>query len=73
MLRLISLGAVALFATAAIAQQGAPPKGGASDPAKLAKCQQLARDRGFSSGIENAKGGNNMRSFVVACMQGKQS
>jgi hypothetical protein len=73
MLRLASFGAVALFATAAIAQQGAPPKGGKPDPAKLAKCQQLARDRGFSSGVENAKGGTNMRSFVIACMQGKQT
>jgi hypothetical protein len=72
MLRLISLGAMILFATAAAAQQGTAPKGQV-DQAKLAKCQQLARDRGFSSGVENAKGGNNMRSFVVACMQGKQS
>lgn len=72
MLRLISLGTMILFATAAAAQQGTPPKGQV-DQAKLEKCQQLAKSRGFGSGVENAKGGNNMRSFVIACMQGKQS
>lgn len=72
MLRAICLGATVLFATAAIAQQGAGPKGQV-DQAKLEKCRQLAKSRGFGSGMENAKGGNNMRSFVIACMQGKQS
>ena len=69
MLRLIALGIMILFATAAAAQQG--PR--QVDQAKLEKCRQLAKSRGFGSGVENAKGGNNMRSFVITCMQGKQS
>lgn len=70
MFRMISVGSMVLFATAAVAQQG--PKGPV-DQAKLEKCRQLAKQRGFDSGIQGAKGANNMKSFVIACMQGKQS
>jgi hypothetical protein len=74
MIRLILAAVFAFGATAAQAQQGSGPKGTPS-PEKLEKCQQLAKQRGFSSGMENRKtsGGGNMRSFVVACMHGKQS
>ncbi|OAF05716.1 hypothetical protein AYJ54_02120 [Bradyrhizobium centrolobii] len=72
MLRLISVGTMTFIATAAVAQQGAAQQGQVNQ-AKLEKCRQLARERGFSSGMENAKGGNNMRSFVIGCMQGKQN
>jgi len=66
MIRLIVAAALTFVVTAAVAQQGTP------DPAKLEKCKQLAKQRGFNSGMEN-KGSNPMRSFVIACMQGKQS
>ncbi|MCK1420887.1 hypothetical protein IVB14_24720 [Bradyrhizobium sp. 180] len=72
MVKLIVAVAFIMSVTAAQAQQGTAPKA-APNQAKLEKCRQLAKERGFGSGMENAKGGNNMRSFVVACMQGKQS
>jgi hypothetical protein len=42
-------------------------------PQKPEKCRQLAKQRGFNSGMEGAKTGNNMRSYVIACMQGKRN
>lgn len=72
MFRLSIAAALVLGITAAEAQQSTAPKA-APNQAKLEKCRQLAKERGFGSGMENAKGGNNMRSFVIACMQGKQS
>ena len=72
MIRLIFAAVLAFAVTAAQAQQGTGSKG-RPNPEKLEKCRQLAKQRGFGSGVENAKGGSNMRSFVIACMQGKQS
>jgi hypothetical protein len=72
MVRLFLAAVLAVAATAAVAQQGTAPQNGPNQ-AKLEKCRQLAKQRGFSSGMENAKGGNNMRSFVIDCMKGKQS
>jgi hypothetical protein len=74
MIRLILAAVFAFGATAAQAQQGTGSKG-TPNPEKLEKCRQLAKQRGFSSGMENrmAKGSGNMREFVVACMHGKQS
>lgn len=71
MFRLIFTSVLVMGVAAAQAQQGTPPKGSV-DQTKLAKCRQLAKDRGFTSGIENAKGANGPRQFVIACMQGKQ-
>jgi hypothetical protein len=71
MIRLVLAAVFALGVTAAQAQQAGGAKG-QPNPEKLAKCQALAKERGFNSGMENARGGNNMRSFVIACMQGKQ-
>jgi hypothetical protein len=62
--------AVALASAAQAQHTGSK---GVGDPAKLEKCRQLAKQRGFNSGMEGAKTGSNMRSFVIACMQGKQN
>jgi hypothetical protein len=71
---IIFVATLAMAATVALAQQPTGAKR-TPNPEKLEKCRQLAKQRGFSSGMENrmAKGGGNMRSFVVACMHGKQS
>jgi hypothetical protein len=71
---IIFVAALAVATTAALAQQPTGAKR-APNPEKLEKCRQLAKQSGFGSGMENrkTKGSGNMRSFVVACMHGKQS
>jgi hypothetical protein len=63
------LSAVVLFAVSIEAADAATPK---TPKRSLESCRQLARERGFSK----QRGGLNvvaMRTFVVACMQGKQN
>lgn len=76
MIRLICLFVLAAITTAAYAQQGPGAGAGSKGPAngqKLEACKQLARQRGFGSSMENAKGGNGPRAFIAACMHGKVS
>ena len=74
MIRLIAAAVFAFAVATAAHAQKANPKDDAqkSNPDKLTKCQTLARERGFNSGVENKQTGNNMDSFVKACMEGKQ-
>jgi hypothetical protein len=71
MIRLIFAAALALTATAALAQQTTGSKG-KPNPKKLEACQELARERGFSGG-GNTKGAVKPQAFIQACMHGKQS
>lgn len=71
MIRLILTAAVALAAGAALAQNGL---GRTSNPQKLEKCRELAKERGFlaSGGIGKGQG-RAKRAFVSGCMHGTQN
>jgi hypothetical protein len=60
----LSILAAILAYSSLVADAAAAP-----NPKKLEECKELARQRGLTA---HDKGANNMRTFVQACMQGKQ-